>query len=121
MPTVLQTQALKLGITTSLSLPAQTRLLFQRLQVRYPRYRLALKLSLWVLYGLAEAAIIATDIAELVGSAIGLALYASPIRQGCNTDMVQIQAIPESAHLCRSLDHRGRRLDPASVLQLGSG
>lgn len=48
--------------------------MFQRLQTRYPRYRLPLKLSLWALYGLAEAAIIATDIAELVGSAIGLAL-----------------------------------------------
>ncbi|OCF34616.1 metal iron transporter [Kwoniella heveanensis BCC8398] len=71
---VLQLLSVRLGATTSLSLPAQTRLIFIRLQAKYPKYRIPLKLALWTLYVLAEVAIIATDLAELLGSAIALHL-----------------------------------------------
>ncbi|WVQ94443.1 hypothetical protein IAU59_001522 [Kwoniella sp. CBS 9459] len=71
---VLQLLSVRLGATTSLSLPAQTRLIFIRLQAKYPKYRIPLKLCLWTLYVLAEVAIIATDLAELLGSAIALNL-----------------------------------------------
>ncbi|WVN90434.1 uncharacterized protein L203_105670 [Cryptococcus depauperatus CBS 7841] len=71
---VLQLLAVRLGTTTSLSLPAQTRQLFLRLQHRYPRYKIPLTVGLWSLYLLAELAIIATDLAELLGSAIALHL-----------------------------------------------
>ncbi|WVF66834.1 hypothetical protein IAT40_001576 [Kwoniella sp. CBS 6097] len=71
---VLQLLSVRLGAITSLSLPAQTRLIFIRLQAKYPKYRIPLKLCLWTLYVLAEVAIIATDLAELLGSAIALHL-----------------------------------------------
>ncbi|WVR04033.1 hypothetical protein IAU60_001032 [Kwoniella sp. DSM 27419] len=71
---VLQLLSVRLGATTSLSLPAQTRLIFIRLQAKYPKYRVPLTIGLWTLYGLAEIAIIATDLAELLGSAIALNL-----------------------------------------------
>ncbi|ODN80690.1 hypothetical protein L202_02862 [Cryptococcus amylolentus CBS 6039] len=71
---VLQLLSVRLGTTTGLSLPAQTRILFLRLKERYPKYRIPLTIGLWSLYLLAELAIIATDLAELLGSAIALHL-----------------------------------------------
>ncbi|KAL7419824.1 Manganese transporter smf1 [Cryptotrichosporon argae] len=71
---VLQLLAVRLGAVTSSSLPAQTRLFFERLQYRHPRYARPLKLCLWGLYALAEIAIVGTDLAELLGSAIALNL-----------------------------------------------
>jgi metal iron transporter len=69
---VLQTLSVRLGATTSTSLPHQTRQLILRLKEKYPKYRVALHCLLWFLYIMAEAAIIATDLAELLGSAIAL-------------------------------------------------
>lgn len=71
---VLQLLSVRLGTATGISLPAQTRLLFLRLKTRYPKYRIPLTIALWALYALAEIAIIATDLAELLGSAIALHL-----------------------------------------------
>lgn len=71
---VLQLLSVRLGTATGISLPAQTRLLFLRLKTRYPKYRIPLTVALWALYALAEIAIIATDLAELLGSAIALHL-----------------------------------------------
>ncbi|WVQ73677.1 hypothetical protein IAR50_003257 [Cryptococcus sp. DSM 104548] len=71
---VLQLLSVRLGTTTGLSLPAQTRILFLQLQERYPKYRVPLTIGLWSLYLLAELAIVATDLAELLGSAIALHL-----------------------------------------------
>lgn len=71
---VLQTLAVRLGVTTASSLPHETRKLFLRLEAKYPKYRVALHCGLWALYILAEIAIIATDLAELLGSAIALNL-----------------------------------------------
>ncbi|KAK8861356.1 hypothetical protein IAR55_002175 [Kwoniella newhampshirensis] len=71
---VLQLLSVRLGAVTSTSLPTQTRLLFVRLQAKYPKYRVPLKICLWFLYILAEVAIIGTDLAELLGSAIALHL-----------------------------------------------
>ncbi|KAE8540828.1 hypothetical protein D1P53_003192 [Cryptococcus gattii VGV] len=71
---VLQLLSVRLGTATGISLPAQTRLLFLRLKARYPKYRIPLTIALWSLYALAEIAIIATDLAELLGSAIALHL-----------------------------------------------
>lgn len=71
---VLQLLSVRLGATTSTSLPRQTRLLFLRLEKKYPRYRIALRCCLYSLYALAEIAIIGTDLAELLGSAIALNL-----------------------------------------------
>ncbi len=71
---VLQLLAVRLGATTSTSLPTQTRLLFLRLEAKYPRYRIALRCCLYTLYALAEIAIVGTDLAELLGSAIALNL-----------------------------------------------
>ncbi|WWC69002.1 uncharacterized protein I206_102938 [Kwoniella pini CBS 10737] len=71
---VLQLLSVRLGAITSHSLPHETRLLFLRLQVKYPKYRIPLKISLYILYVLAEIAIIGTDLAELLGSAIALHL-----------------------------------------------
>ncbi|WVQ78677.1 hypothetical protein IAT38_000764 [Cryptococcus sp. DSM 104549] len=71
---VLQLLSVRLGAATSASLPAQTRLLFLRLKRKYPKYRVPLTMGLWTLYLLAEVAIIATDLAELLGSAIALHL-----------------------------------------------
>ncbi|WWD08657.1 hypothetical protein V865_006770 [Kwoniella europaea PYCC6329] len=71
---VLQLLSVRLGAITSTSLPQQTRLLFIRLQAKYPGYRIPLKICLYTLYALAEIAIIGTDLAELLGSAIALHL-----------------------------------------------
>ncbi|WVQ62957.1 uncharacterized protein L199_001106 [Kwoniella botswanensis] len=71
---VLQLLSVRLGAITSTSLPQQTRLLFIRLQAKYPKYRIPLKICLYTLYALAEIAIIGTDLAELLGSAIALHL-----------------------------------------------
>ncbi|OCF58279.1 metal iron transporter [Kwoniella mangroviensis CBS 10435] len=71
---VLQLLSVRLGAITSTSLPQQTRLLFIRLQAKYPKYRIPLKVCLYTLYALAEIAIIGTDLAELLGSAIALHL-----------------------------------------------
>ena len=71
---VLQTLSVRLGATTATSLPHQTRKLFLRLEAKHPKYRVALHCGLWALYILAEVAIIATDLAELLGSAIALNL-----------------------------------------------
>ncbi|WRT65463.1 uncharacterized protein IL334_002406 [Kwoniella shivajii] len=71
---VLQLLSVRLGAITSTSLPRQTRLLFLRLQVKYPKYRIPLNIGLYTLYALAEIAIIGTDLAELLGSAIALNL-----------------------------------------------
>ncbi|WVW79770.1 hypothetical protein I302_101740 [Kwoniella bestiolae CBS 10118] len=71
---VLQLLSVRLGAITSTSLPQQTRLLFIRLQAKSPKYRIPLKIALYTLYALAEIAIIGTDLAELLGSAIALHL-----------------------------------------------
>ena len=76
---VLQVLSLRLGIATSMSLPAQIRALFLRIR-EHPRVkpykwrRRATMAGLYTLYVLAELAIIATDLAELLGSAIALNL-----------------------------------------------
>lgn len=76
---VLQVLSLRLGIATSMSLPAQIRALFLRIR-EHPRVkpyrwrRRATMAGLYTLYALAEIAIIATDLAELLGSAIALNL-----------------------------------------------
>ncbi|KAJ9102599.1 hypothetical protein QFC21_003000 [Naganishia friedmannii] len=76
---VLQVLSLRLGIATSMSLPAQIRALFLRIR-EHPRVkpyrwrRRATMAGLYGLYALAEIAIIATDLAELLGSAIALNL-----------------------------------------------
>ena len=57
-----------------MSLAHQTRLLFLRLEAKHPKYRIPLRCGLWFLYILAEIAVIATDLAELLGSAIALNL-----------------------------------------------
>jgi metal iron transporter len=44
-------------------------------EAKYPKYRIPIHCGLWALYILAEIAIIATDLAELLGSAIALNLY----------------------------------------------
>lgn len=67
--------AVRLGTVTSTSLAHQTREMFLRLEKRYPKYRVQLHCCLWFLYILAEIAIIGTDLAELIGSAIALNLY----------------------------------------------
>ena len=71
---VLQTLSVRLGATTGTSLPHQTRKLFLGYEAKYPKYRVPIHCGLWVLYILAEIAIIATDLAELLGSAIALNL-----------------------------------------------
>ena len=77
--TVLQVLSLRLGIATAKSLPAQIRALFLRMR-DHPRVspykwrRNTVMGGLYVLYALAELAIIATDLAELLGSAIALNL-----------------------------------------------
>ncbi|KAL1410197.1 Manganese transporter smf1 [Vanrija albida] len=69
---ILQILSVRLGAVTSQSLPQQTRALFLRGEARWPRYRRLLRVGLWTLWALAEIAIIATDLAELIGSAIAL-------------------------------------------------
>lgn len=71
---VLQTLSVRLGSVTSSSLPQQTRTQILRLKEKHPKYRVALHTLLWVLYILAEVAIIGTDLAELLGTAIALNL-----------------------------------------------
>ncbi|PPQ69625.1 hypothetical protein CVT25_013708 [Psilocybe cyanescens] len=68
---VLQTLACKLGCVTGLDLASHCRLLLHN----HPRHpRLVRRLVLYPLYILSEIAIISTDLAELLGSAIGLCL-----------------------------------------------
>ncbi|TFK41312.1 natural resistance-associated macrophage protein-domain-containing protein [Crucibulum laeve] len=68
---VLQTLACKLGCVTGLDLASHCRLLLHD----HPRHpRLVRRLVLYPLYVLAEIAIISTDLAELLGSAIGFCL-----------------------------------------------
>ncbi|KAF8905430.1 natural resistance-associated macrophage protein-domain-containing protein [Gymnopilus junonius] len=68
---VLQTLAYKLGCVTGLDLATHCRLLFHN----HPRHpRLVRRLVLYPLYILSEIAIISTDLAELLGSAIGFCL-----------------------------------------------
>ena len=45
------------------------------LEAKHPKYRIPLHGLLWFLYILAEIAIVATDLAELLGTAIALKLY----------------------------------------------
>lgn len=71
---VLQTLSVRLGAVTSNSLPTETRRLFLQWEAEYPRYRKFFRVGLWTLWALAEIAIIATDLAELLGSAIALNL-----------------------------------------------
>ncbi|KAH9487086.1 Iron transporter SMF3 [Psilocybe cubensis] len=68
---VLQTLACKLGCVTGLDLASHCRLLLHN-NSRHPR--LVRRLVLYPLYVLSEIAIISTDLAELLGSAIGLCL-----------------------------------------------
>ncbi|KIJ68683.1 hypothetical protein HYDPIDRAFT_81919 [Hydnomerulius pinastri MD-312] len=68
---VLQVLAARLGCVTGLDLAAHCRVLLHD----HPRYpRLVRRLVLYPLYILCEVAIISTDLAELLGSAIGLCL-----------------------------------------------
>ncbi|KIJ21508.1 hypothetical protein PAXINDRAFT_104681 [Paxillus involutus ATCC 200175] len=68
---VLQVLAARLGCVTGLDLAAHCRILFHD----HPRHpRLVRWLVLYPLYVLCEVAIISTDLAELLGSAIGLSL-----------------------------------------------
>ncbi|ORX36391.1 natural resistance-associated macrophage protein-domain-containing protein [Kockovaella imperatae] len=71
---VLQLLCVRLGAVTSSSLPAQTRQLFLRWEAKWPRWKRWLRACLYFLYGCAELAIIATDLAELLGTAIALNL-----------------------------------------------
>ncbi|KAF9015016.1 natural resistance-associated macrophage protein-domain-containing protein [Cyathus striatus] len=68
---VVQTLACKLGVVTGLDLASHCRLL---LHDRPRHTRLIRYVVLYPLYVLAEVAIIATDLAELLGSAIGFCL-----------------------------------------------
>ncbi|KAF8898422.1 natural resistance-associated macrophage protein-domain-containing protein [Infundibulicybe gibba] len=68
---VLQTLACRLGCVTGLDLASHCRLLLHN----HPKHpRLVRRLVLYPLYILSEVAIISTDLAELLGSAIGLCL-----------------------------------------------
>lgn len=68
---ILQTLACKLGCVTGLDLASHCRLLLHD----RPRHRLLVRrVVLYPLYVLSEIAIISTDLAELLGSAIGLCL-----------------------------------------------
>ncbi|KAF9229594.1 natural resistance-associated macrophage protein [Gyrodon lividus] len=68
---VLQVLAARLGCVTGLDLAAHCRILLHN----HPRHpRLVRFLVLYPLYGLCEIAIMSTDLAELLGSAIGLSL-----------------------------------------------
>ena len=71
---MLQLLCVRLGAVTSSSLAAQTRQLFLRWEAKYPKYRRWIRMGLYALYGMAEIAIVATDLAELLGSAIALNL-----------------------------------------------
>ncbi|KAG7099524.1 hypothetical protein E1B28_001366 [Marasmius oreades] len=68
---LLQTLAIRLGCVTGLDLASHCRLLFHN----HPTHpRLVRRAILYPLYVCAEIAIISTDLAELLGSAIGLCL-----------------------------------------------
>ncbi|KAG7450215.1 natural resistance-associated macrophage protein [Guyanagaster necrorhizus] len=68
---VLQTLSCKLGCVTGLDLAAHCRILLHD----HPKHPLLVRrLILYPLYVLSEVAIIATDLAELLGSAIGICL-----------------------------------------------
>ncbi|EJD43653.1 smf Mn2+ and Fe2+ transporter [Auricularia subglabra TFB-10046 SS5] len=72
---VLQALACKLGCVTGADLAMHCRLLFGN----HPKHpKLVRAALLWPLYILCEIAIIATDLAELLGSAIGLCLLIGP-------------------------------------------
>lgn len=71
---VIQTLAVRLGAVTGNSLSRETRKLFLGWEAKYPKYRRPLRCGLYALWLLAEIAIIATDLAELLGSAIALNL-----------------------------------------------
>ncbi|EJD54440.1 smf Mn2+ and Fe2+ transporter [Auricularia subglabra TFB-10046 SS5] len=72
---VLQALACKLGCVTGADLAMHCRLLFGN----HPKHpKLVRATLLWPLYILCEIAIIATDLAELLGSAIGLCLLIGP-------------------------------------------
>lgn len=66
--------SLRLGIVTGTSLAVQIRRLFLSLRDQYPRFRRPIMGMLYLIYAMAEIAIIATDLAELLGSAIALNL-----------------------------------------------
>jgi metal iron transporter len=69
---VVQILSVRLGAVTSKSLPRATRELILSWEAAYPKYRLWFRALLYSLWALAEIAIIATDLAELLGSAIAL-------------------------------------------------
>lgn len=70
----MQILSVRLGAVTSKSLPRATRELILSWEVAYPRWRRWFRALLYTLWALAEIAIIATDLAELLGSAIALNL-----------------------------------------------
>jgi metal iron transporter len=103
---VLQVLSLRLGIATSMSLPAQIRALFLRIR-EHPRVkpyrwrRRATMAGLYALYGLAELAIIATDLAELLGSAIALNLWVARMAEA-RLELIRLfpQDLPTTALIC---------------------
>ncbi|CAK9786732.1 natural resistance-associated macrophage protein [Cutaneotrichosporon oleaginosum] len=70
----LQVMSVRLGAVTSKSLPRNTRELILGWEARWPQYRRWWRTLLYSLWVIAEIAIIATDLAELIGSAIALNL-----------------------------------------------
>ncbi|KAM4057357.1 natural resistance-associated macrophage protein [Hirsutella rhossiliensis] len=79
---LLQSLAIQLGTVTGLDLASMCR-------VHLPRW------LNWFLYGLAEVAIIATDVAEVIGTAIALNLLIPklPLVWGCALSIVDVMAI----------------------------
>ncbi|BEI88013.1 uncharacterized protein CcaverHIS019_0107310 [Cutaneotrichosporon cavernicola] len=70
----LQVMSVRLGAVTSKSLPRNTRELILSWEARWPQHRRWFRALLYSLWVIAEIAIIATDLAELIGSAIALNL-----------------------------------------------
>jgi metal iron transporter len=70
----LQVMSVRLGAVTSKSLPRCTRELILGWEARWPQHRRWFRTLLYGLWVVAEIAIIATDLAELIGSAIALNL-----------------------------------------------
>ncbi|GMK54527.1 hypothetical protein CspeluHIS016_0111130 [Cutaneotrichosporon spelunceum] len=70
----LQIMSVRLGAVTSKSLSRNTRELILSWEARWPQYRRWFRALLYSLWIIAEIAIIATDLAELIGSAIALNL-----------------------------------------------
>jgi Mn2+/Fe2+ NRAMP family transporter len=66
--------SVRLGAVTSKSLPRCTRELILGWEARWPQHRRWFRTLLYGLWVVAEIAIIATDLAELIGSAIALNL-----------------------------------------------